>query len=281
GGRELGFGSMVFAGGEVTLRGDDLLVAIAEAPRLGLPTRIVTNAYWATSLPRAREKMRQLVESGLTEINYSTGDEHARFIPLDNVLCATVAAVELKGPVRVLVGLRKNPSITKGSALRHPLNVELIRTQRIVVNVSAPDHPLFAELMKRWVPVNVVESPWIPLNPDQTEAYPDGAAVNRSNVAARKGCEEILQTYTIQADGRIACCCGVASRLLPALHVGEGSHPEALRQAVEKAERDILKQWIRLKGPEKILPWAAEKDPSIRWENAYAHHRQACQRIHT
>src|SRR5262249_59831552 len=136
GGRELGFGSMVFAGGEVTLRGDDLLVAIAEAPRLGLPTRIVTNAYWATSLDRAREKLRQLVESGLTEVNYSTGDEHARFIPLDNVIYATVAAVEVKRPVHILVELRKNPAITRETVLRHPLIAELLRTQRIVVNVS-------------------------------------------------------------------------------------------------------------------------------------------------
>jgi hypothetical protein len=34
-------------------------------------------------------------------------------------------------------------------------------------------------------------------------------------------------------------------------------------------------------GHEKILAWAAEKDPSIRWENSFAHHCQACQRIHT
>jgi organic radical activating enzyme len=278
--KELGFGNVVFTGGEITLRWDDLLQAIAEATRLGLPTRIVTNAFWATSLPRAREKLRQLVESGLTEINYSTGDEHARFIPLENVIHATVAAVELKRPVRVIVELRKGPSITKETVLRHPMIAELIRTQRIVVNISAPEHPLLTELMKRWVLVNVVESPWMPLELGQTESYPEGGAVNRPNLAARRGCEEILQTYTVQADGRIACCCGVASRLLPELHVGEVNDENALRHAIDRAEADILKQWIRLRGPEKILAWAAERNPSIRWENTYAHHCQACQRIH-
>jgi hypothetical protein len=43
--------------------------AIAEATRLGLPTRIVTNAYWATSLPRAREKLRQLVETSVGTVH--------------------------------------------------------------------------------------------------------------------------------------------------------------------------------------------------------------------
>ena len=48
--KELDFYNVVFTGGETTLRWDDLLLAITEARKLGLPTRIVTNAHWATSL---------------------------------------------------------------------------------------------------------------------------------------------------------------------------------------------------------------------------------------
>jgi organic radical activating enzyme len=278
--KRLGFANVVFTGGEVTLRWDDLCLALAEATRLGLPTRVVTNAFWATSLTRAREKLRQLVESGLTEITYSTGDEHARFIPLENVIHATVAAVELKRPVCIIVELRKSPSITKESVLRDPMIADLIRTRQILVNVGAAERPPVAELRKHWALVHVVESPWMPLALGRTEVYPDGVAVDRSNVAARRGCGEVLQRYTVQADGRIACCCGAASRLVPALHVGEVNGQDSLRQAIERAEADPLKRWLRLKGPEKILAWAADKDPSIRWENTYAHHCQACHRIH-
>ena len=41
-----------------------------------------------------------------------------------------------------------------------------------------------------------------------------------------------------------------------------------------------MKLWIHYKGPEKILAWAAEKNPTIVWENMYAHRCQACHRIY-
>src|SRR6185295_7777711 len=44
---ELGFFNVVFTGGEATMRWDDLIEAIRQANRLKLPTRLVTNAYWA------------------------------------------------------------------------------------------------------------------------------------------------------------------------------------------------------------------------------------------
>jgi len=33
-------------------------------------------------------------------------------------------------------------------------------------------------------------------------------------------------------------------------------------------------------GPEKILAWAATKDPSIQWENKYAHICHACRELY-
>src|SRR5687767_12928754 len=77
--RSLGFDNVVFTGGESTLRWRDLLVAIRHAKTLHFPTRLVTNAHWATSLDRASALTRELHEAGLDEINFSTGDEHVRF----------------------------------------------------------------------------------------------------------------------------------------------------------------------------------------------------------
>jgi hypothetical protein len=51
-------------------------------------------------------------------------------------------------------------------------------------------------------------------------------------------------------------------------------------EAAEAANEDFLKRWIRIEGPEKILAWAADLDPSIEWENQYAHRCQACRRIY-
>src|SRR5687767_9894064 len=72
--RELGFLNVVFTGGEATLRWDDLLEAIRHARGLRLPTRLVTNAYWATGAEETTRRVRELVDAGLLEINFSTGD---------------------------------------------------------------------------------------------------------------------------------------------------------------------------------------------------------------
>src|SRR5258707_4251089 len=84
--KKLGFLNIVFTGGEATLRWVELVEAISYANRLQLPTRLVTNAHWATNEQEATHRVRDLVDAGLKEINYSTGDEHLKYIPLDNVV---------------------------------------------------------------------------------------------------------------------------------------------------------------------------------------------------
>ncbi len=87
--------TVVFAGGEPTLLGDELLEAIAAVRRLGISTRLVTNAGWATSPDAARAVVGGLREAGLDELNFSADDFHLPFIPLPRVVAAWHAA---KGP---------------------------------------------------------------------------------------------------------------------------------------------------------------------------------------
>src|SRR5437764_1019746 len=83
-----GYDAVVFTGGEPTLAGHDLDRAIERATARGLTTRVVTNAHWARTLRAARRRVGQLMAVGLTEINLSTGDEHARFVPIRNIVGA-------------------------------------------------------------------------------------------------------------------------------------------------------------------------------------------------
>lgn len=95
---ELGNGLklIIFAGGEPMLLGKDLYKAIQLCKQQGLATRIVTNAYWATSPRVARLKLSELKEAGLDEVNISTDDYHLPFIKLTNVRYAYEAALELQ-----------------------------------------------------------------------------------------------------------------------------------------------------------------------------------------
>ena len=237
--KQLGFAVVVFTGGEATLQRRDLLAGISYATELGLPTRVVSNAYWARSPQKAAKVLDELVGAGLSEINYSTGDEHIRFVPIERVAIASVAAIERQLPVHVMVELRSTRAVTRDILLARPELDALDEEQRKLLHVA--------------------ESPWMPMEPDQIEQYPAGVAVDQTNIASRSGCDSILRTYTVQSDGRVASCCGLGMRVIDDLNVTTVAEPGFLRRAIETSESDMLKLWIHTLGPDRILAMGGSK----------------------
>jgi len=143
-----------------------------------------------------------------------------------------------------------------------------LRAERRVTRANLEQHPILDALSEtERHALRIIESPWMPLDPDLIERYPEGRAVDRYNVAERTGCDNVLQTYTVQADGRVGSCGGIGMRLIPELNVTTTAEPGFLRQAMEEAEDDFL-------------AWGAEKNPSIAWEGRYGHRCQACARLY-
>jgi len=258
--KTLNFSNVVFTGGESTLRWKDLLVALRHAREFELPTRLVTNAHWATSPARASILIDELRQAGLDEINFSTGDQHVRFVPLERVIFAAVAAIKRKMAVHIMIELTEERAISKDDVLNHAHIQQLSEDERGLLMTT--------------------ESPWMPLDPDDIESYPEGIAIDGSNVSKSLGCDSVLQTYVLQADGRIGSCCGLGMRHVPELSVGITEGDSFLSEAIQAAEEDFLKIWLRYKGPEKILAWVAKYDPEISWEGKYGHCCQACMRIY-
>lgn len=254
----LGYDVVVFTGGEATLRWKDLITAINYATSLGLPTRLVTNAHWATSEKVAERKLNELLKAGLCEINFSTGDEHCRFIPIERVGLATKLSLGEKLGVSVMIETKKSRFVTKDRFLELP-----------VLNDVAAEH------LQR---LSITESPWMPLNPNIVEAYDEHFPVNASNIGIRKPCDSSLTTYTVQATGKIGSCCGLGMRTIEELNVGQVG--EDLGTIQSRAESDLLKLAIHYLGPFKLLQMAAQKNSAITWENMYAHHCQACSRLY-
>lgn len=256
-----GYRVVVFSGGEPTLAGDELLDAIRRAALLGLRVRIVTNGSWATDDRAAVRRTREFVEAGLAEVNFSTGDEHARFVPVERVMRGARAAAVLGLDVLLLVELARGRAVTR-SAIE--AREDFARIAR-----DAP-HAL----------VRIEESPWSPLSADAIASYPDGATADRGNVDSRGGCENLFETTTVQADGTISPCCGLGIRRLRSLRLGRIGEV-ALAEADARARADPLLRRIHAEGPERLLARAAERDPSISWEGLYAHRCQACIRVLT
>jgi organic radical activating enzyme len=248
------FKVVVFTGGEATLAWDNLLLAIQRASSLGLSTRLVTNTHWANTQNLADTRIEELVRSGLREINYSTGDQHTKFVPVENIIRASKAALKHGLTPYIMVETLQERNVTKSSLENHPDFIKLSHD--------------YAEAT-----IKVTESPWMPLSPFTKFEYPEGMTVNSSNLASRSGCDSIFTTTTIQADGRIGVCCGLGMRLVPELQ-SDSIYDTTIANAEEKARNDFLKLWIKVEGAEKILAWAATHDSSIEWENLYSHRCQ-------
>lgn len=256
-----GFVNVVFTGGEPTIYFEDLLTGISAAAARKLRTRVVTNGGWCKTPERAVAKLSKMVDAGLDEINFSTGDEHQRFVPVDHVVNGLVAALDRKLPVHLMVEKTKKRSISKSNILSHPALAEHARRDDLGIS----------------------ESPWMPLDPYTSEEYEEGTTANAQNLPQFGGCDSVLQTYVLHPANEMSACCGIGSRIIPELRTEEdfnGSDCSALQRTIAEAEMDVLKLWLREEGPEHILAWTAAIDPSITWEGIYAHRCQACARLY-
>ncbi len=254
------FANIVFTGGEATLCWKNLLKAIKETKKQGMVTRLVTNAHWAKTPKKTLRTIKTLKEAGLDEINFSTGDEHAKFVPIQNVINAISASIFHHLKPAVMVEDRNGRTITKNKILRNP------EIKKI--------------LSKDKNNLTFMESPWMPLDPFKIEQYQKTAIANKQNLDSFTSCDTVLQSLTILSDGNISTCCGFGARLIPELLVSNVHKPNFVAEAIENTENDFMKIWLHYEGPIKILAWAAEKNPAIKWENMYAHCCQACLRIY-
>ncbi|WP_221091186.1 radical SAM protein [Deinococcus aquaedulcis] len=258
--KELDFGNIVFTGGEATIEWESLVSSIKYAKSKGFPVRLVTNAHWASSDDQANAKIMELKAAGLDEINYSTGNQHIKFIPLSNIYRAISASLSNRLTTVLIIELHKNSLVSKDK-----VQFEI-------------DRLIDSDLIKRYF--KIIESPWMPTNPDKVGEYPSGLLKNKSNIDSCTGCDSVLQTYVLQGDGRISSCCGLGMRMIPELQDSSATREVFLEESIKSSTNDWFKLALKYIGPEKILAWAAEKNKNIVWEDMYAHRCQSCIRIY-
>ena len=246
---------VVFSGGECFLLRSDLNTAIEHATSLGLCTRCVTNGYWAKRMAHGRTRLAGLIDSGLKELNISTGDFHQRWVSQDAVVNAACLAVELGITETVVV-------------------VEMQSERRVTGATLAEDSRVRALLADPAARFRILESPWIPMDHEAVIDQPDEVLLSRRTLHLRGGCSTIMKTLVLTPDNKVGSCCGLTREEIPELNSAWDG--DSLDPIVDADAHDFMKIWLYVDGPERILAWAATIAPEIRWEGRYAHHCHAC-----
>jgi hypothetical protein len=250
--------NVVFTGGECFLLGRDLKEAIRRATDRGLSTRCVTNGYWATSLSSARRRLQEFFDIGLREINFSTGDFHQDFVPYSNVVYGAVAAYELGMGIALMVETHKERSFTTEVLLKETVLGEIYRQD--------PEG------------MHIIEGVWISMQNDHSFNYDEYLYRGPNNPNLMHGCSHLLSNMVVTPDEKYLACCGLTAPQIPELCLGDARF-EPLASIAARADKDLLRLWLRLEGPDSIVAFLQDRDSSLQYPWNNAHPCQTCRNI--
>ena len=248
---------VVFSGGECFLLGEALYRAIAHATERKLLTRCVTNGYWGKQPTKARKMAEKLSQAGLREINFSTGDDHQKYVPVQSVVNAALACALRDIRTMVVVEGHSNSRFVLQDLLKHP------------------DIVSFFKMDKKAANIRLIQNIWIPFNTDRKIEHPDLLQLrHRLNDGGDTGCNQILSGLVITPDLQLASCCGLTLEYIDELKLGKVENN--LKELYNGQLDDLMKLWLFTDGPQKILEFVRTKAHDIESDIHAVHPCQAC-----
>ncbi len=232
---------LIITGGECFILGEELNDIVKYASDRNLYVRVVTNGYWATTLENAYYKLEKLVEVGLKEINFSTGDEHQVFVPYNNIVFGIISALKLNIMVAVNIELSNN-SIFDMNFIKNDIRLEKYK-DRIGKDLVL--------IYGKWMPFlksedNKMESK------DNTYKHIlfTEEKVNR--------CTSLFRSIAISPTNDLYACCGLPIRYISYLRLGTAKK-HSLKYLYEYQFQDFIKIWLYTEGPKRILDFCTKK----------------------
>lgn len=242
---------VVFTGGEPFLLGPRLPALVAEAKSRGFLTRCVTNGFWARTERLATDRVNALKQAGLDEINFSTGDFLAKFVPIERVIKAACAAADAGLTSLITVETFSGSTITPDDLLSDPRISERWNAGRLIVRRNV------------WI----ANSGVAPLE--------HASEHRRFQSGNKSGCETVLNALAVTPELKLFACCGLHATRIPELVLGDVSR-HSLPDVLDAAEDDLLKMWLQVEGPERILDFLREKEPSLGFPAMAVHPCESC-----
>lgn len=216
---------VIFTGGEATLLKNDLVQSVAEATRLGLATRIVSNGSWGKSPKTAKRLATALADAGLRELNISTGKDHQEWVPPASVINAAEAAIN--AGIWCLITVEAD---TKDSAKLAELTGDS-RIQKLCCEKG----------------LQIQTNSWMSFKEDldsRIQALPQKGR--------KQPCQQIFNNVVVTPYYEVAACCGLTLEHIPEMKLGT-SDASGVTKAYQGQQNDFLKYWIKVDGPGEII----------------------------
>ena len=221
-------------GGECMLLKKDIDKIIKYGKGKGLDSGMVSNAFWASSYDVAFKTLRRLKRCGLASISFSTGEDHAQFVPPENVINAAIASANLGLTTDVRVESRFGLSrVWEKLTTNTELNALQQQGKLVVSGNPWMYYHNYGKKQREW----------------QTTFYPSNANHN---------CQSLFNEFIVNPYGEVYACCGIGMCKIPQLRLGNINN-EPVSTIHERAFDDFLKIWLFTEGPQSILKYANKK----------------------
>ncbi len=226
---------VAFSGGEPLLLGEKLGSLIKYVDKLGINSRVVSSGYWGRSRAQAEKIISGFIDSGLDELNISTGDYHSEFVSTEDVCNA--AFMSAKAGIRTMVVVERHD---KGKVSRETIERKLLKQKW---NGKKPKYP-----------IKIIENVIVP-NKLGTCGSITEPGRNIPDKNKYYGCLNILSNISILPEGDIYACCGLTMKHTPELkigHIDEFKHIHSRRGLQEFLLKNMLHLWLSVDGPERM-----------------------------
>jgi len=247
-----------FTGGECFLLGRELDDHVERAARLGFSVSCSTNGYWAVNPKAASDRMHTLKAAGLDTVSFSTGEMHARFVPPERIIFGAFAACD-SGISNVSISIETFEDTT--------FDWRCITEHRDIATYKKKGLTIFSR-------------PWI------DNAGGNGTAQLRHNSRYGRfrkenvsGCGTILDTIAVTPGLRVMACCGYPIEYVPELTLGSVAN-STLREVLDSSEDDLIKIWLHVAGPERMLMFVKDYLPDYKLPRQYVDICQTCVHVH-
>lgn len=264
---------VIFAGGEPTLLGEVLMNAISYADSLGINTRLVTNAYWAVTVEKARKKLISFREAGLQELNISADDYHLPYIPFERVKNAWQASKGLGYSAVVIANCWGPKSYVNPDFIMDQLEEELVMRfddngYQQSLGSPSKDGTIYA----------LSNAQLQMLGRAHNEVKSNNIFYPQNQELLNGGCPWAVRSAALSPKNHLVACCGMEAEFNDVLDFGDASI-NYTADLVNKADNDVIINSIALMGPMYLKKFIHKHAPEVFFRERYGSVCELCEHI--